>query len=90
MQKHKIMICRWNGVHLQEKKGQRTEMWRLRMHMECHFLIWKIRECSMQNYGEKGNVMKEIMQDYGMALFYAVVGGGICGIFLRTIGMLSI
>lgn len=44
----------------------------------------------MQNYGEKGNTMKEIMQDYGMALFYAVVGGGICGIFLRTIGMLSI
>ena len=90
MQKRKIMICRWNGVHLQEKRALRTEMWRLHMYMGCHFLIWKIREYSMQNYGEKGKTMKEIMQDYGMALFYAVIGGGICGIFLRTIGMLSI
>ena len=29
--------------------------------------------------------MQEIMQDYGMALFYGVIGGSICGIFLWVI-----
>lgn len=29
--------------------------------------------------------MREIIQDYGMALFYGVIGGSICGIFLLAI-----
>ncbi len=29
--------------------------------------------------------MQEIMRDYGMALFYSVIGGSICGIFLLVI-----
>jgi hypothetical protein len=29
--------------------------------------------------------MQEIMRDYGMALFYSVIGGSICGVFLLAI-----